>query len=166
MLEVVERDERVREHQRQVGQPDRIRVRRAQRLDGAHAVVAEEADGAAGERRQAGDRRLAVALDLVRRQRVRVAPVGEHPAHDAPRPVADERPAADALALLGRLEQEGGAGAAQLQERGDGRLAVLQVGLDHRHEVVAPLGERADLLQARRHPAAARTQRRRARSTS
>ena len=150
MLEVVERDERVREHQREVREPDRVRVRRAERLDGAHAVVAEEADRAAGERRQAGDRRLAVALDLGGRERVGVAAVGERPAHDAARPVADERPAPDALALLGGLEQEGGPGAAQLEERGDGRLAVLEVGLADRDEVVARLGERPDLVEAGR----------------
>ena len=55
----------------------------------------------------------------------------------AARLVADERPAADALALLGGLEQERRAGAAQLQERGDGRLAVLDERLADRDEVVA-----------------------------
>ena len=52
----------------------------AERLDRAHAVVAEEADRAAGERRQAGQRRLAVALDLGGGERVRVAAVGQRPA--------------------------------------------------------------------------------------
>ena len=61
MLEVVEDDEHVGEHQRHVGQPERVGVGLAERLDGAHEVVAEEADRAAGERRQVGQRRLARA---------------------------------------------------------------------------------------------------------
>ena len=150
VLEVVEGDERVGQHQREVGQPDRVLVRRAERLDRAHAVVAEEADRAARERRQAGQRRLALALHLGGGERVRVAAVGEAPAHDPARPVADERPAPDALALLGRLEQERRARAAQLQERGDGRLAVLEERMADRDEVV--LGrERADLVEGRAH---------------
>ena len=151
MLEVVERDERVGQHQREVGQPDRVLVRRPERLDRAHAVVAEEADRPAGERRQVRQRRLALALHLGGGERVRVAAVGQAPAHDAARAVADERPAADALALLGGLEQEGRAGAAQLQERRDRRLAVLEERVAHRHEVV--LGrERAHLVERRATP--------------
>ena len=52
VLEVVEHDERVGEHQREVGQAERIGVRLAERLDRAHEVVGEEPDRAAGERRQ------------------------------------------------------------------------------------------------------------------
>ena len=77
VLEVVERDQHVGEHQRHVGQPDRVGVRLAQRLDRAHAVVAEEADRAARERRQAGQRRLAVARDLGGGERVGIAAVGQ-----------------------------------------------------------------------------------------
>ena len=61
MLEVVEDDEHVGEHQRHVRQPEHVGVRLAERLDGADEVVAEVADRAAGERRQVGQRRLAVA---------------------------------------------------------------------------------------------------------
>ena len=57
--EVVEGDDHVGEHQRHVRQPEHVRVGLGQALDGAHAVEAEEADGAARERRQAGDLRLA-----------------------------------------------------------------------------------------------------------
>ena len=71
VLEVVEGHERVREHQRQVGEADRVRVGLGEPLDRAHAVVAEEAHGAARERRQAGQRRLAVAGDGLRGERVR-----------------------------------------------------------------------------------------------
>ena len=99
-------DEHVGEHQRHVGQAELVGVGLAERLDRAHAVVAEEADRAAGERRAVGERRLAVLGDLGGGDRVRVAAVGEAPAHDLARLDADERPAADALALLGRLEQE------------------------------------------------------------
>ena len=52
VLEVVEDDEHVGEHQRHVGQPERVRAGLAERLDRAHEVVAEEADRAAGERRR------------------------------------------------------------------------------------------------------------------
>ena len=81
---MVEGDDHVGEHQRHVRQPEHVRVGLGQALDGAHAVEAEEADGAAGERRQAGDRRLAVLGDgLGAGERVRVAAVGQAPAHDA-----------------------------------------------------------------------------------
>ena len=63
---VVEGDEHVADHQRHVGQPERVGVRLAERrLDRADEVVAEDADGAAGERRQRlglGDR---VAAEVV-----------------------------------------------------------------------------------------------------
>ena len=136
VLEVVEGDDDVGQHERHVGQADRVGVDGRQALDGAHAVVAEEADRAAREGDRLVGRRLPEAADLGRRQRVRVAAVGQAPAHHLARLVADERPAADALALLGRLEQEGRAGAAQLQERADRRLAVLDEGLADRDEVV------------------------------
>ena len=55
VAQVVEGDDHVGEHQRHVRQPEHVRVGLRQALDGAHAVEAEEADGAARERRQAGD---------------------------------------------------------------------------------------------------------------
>ena len=84
VLEVVEGDEHVGEHQRHVGQAERVGVRLAERLDGAHEVVAEEADRAAGERRQA--RRAAPGGGA--RPRRRRARTGRRrrpsdPAHDA-----------------------------------------------------------------------------------
>ena len=78
----------------------------AERLDGAHEVVAEEADRAARERRHVGQRRLRVALDLRLGDRVRIAAVAQRPAQHLARAHADERVAAHALALLGRFEQE------------------------------------------------------------
>ena len=148
MLEVVEGDERVGQHERQVGQPEPVGVGLAQRLDRAHAVVAEEPHRAAREGRQAGQRRLALALHLGGGERVGVAAVGQRPAHDPARAVADERPAAHALALLGRLQQERRTGAAQLEEGRDRGLAVLEEGVAHRDEVVLR-GERAHLLERR-----------------
>ena len=89
------------------------------------------------------------------------------PAHDLARAVADERVAADALALLGGLEQERGPGAAQLEERGDRRLAVVDERVAHRDEVVVPpASARTSSRRRLDAAAAARTQRRRARSTS
>ncbi len=107
VAQVVEGEDHVGEHQRHVRQPDHVRVGLREALDRAHAVVAEEADRAARKRREAVDLRLAVARDLALGELVGVAAVGQAPAHDAARLVADERPAADALALLGGLEQEG-----------------------------------------------------------
>ena len=56
VAEVVEDEQHVGDHQRHVGQPERVGIRLAERLDRADQVVAEEADGAAGEGRQALDR--------------------------------------------------------------------------------------------------------------
>ncbi len=77
MLEVVEDDERVAQHQGHVGQAERVGVRRAERLDRADEVIAEEADGPAGERRQPGERSLTVALDGFGGHGVRIALVAE-----------------------------------------------------------------------------------------
>src|SRR3954447_12010278 len=83
--------------------------------------------------------------------------LAEHPVaptqHRA-RAEADEGVAAD-LALLGRLEQEAGRAlrlaGAQLEERRDRRLAVIeQAGADRHH--VAVLGQSASLLEARLEP--------------
>ena len=121
VAEVVERDDHVRQHQRHVRAARPVRVRSA----GARpprAVVAGEPD----ERRRRRDRGLpsirawrcretsgaASGMDRCRRPA---------PARDLARLVADERPAADALALLGRPAGTPGR-RPQLQERGDRRL--------------------------------------------
>src|SRR3984957_3989285 len=49
VLEMIERDQRIGQHQRHVRQTERIRVRLAERLDGAHQVIAEEAHGTSRE---------------------------------------------------------------------------------------------------------------------
>ncbi len=150
VLEVIEHDQHVAEHQRHVRQAQRVGVRLAERLDGPHEVVREEPDGTAGERRQIGQRRLRPAPDLRGGQRIRVARVAERPAQHRPRPDPDEAVAPDALPLLGRLQEERrlvrGAGA-QLEERRDRRLAVVDEDVPQGHERVVPregldLGER------------------------
>ena len=106
VLEVVEHDQRVGQHQRQVGDAERVGVGLAERLDGAHEVVGEHPDRAAGERRQVGAAaRRRKPRQLLRGQRVRIAGIAERPAQHLARAEADERVAADA-ALVGRLEQE------------------------------------------------------------
>ena len=77
---MIEHDQRVGEHQRHVGQPERVGSGLAQGLDGAYEVIAEEAHGAARERRRIEDRRLAIAGDVLGRERIRVAAVRERPA--------------------------------------------------------------------------------------
>ena len=171
MAEVVEDEHRVGDHQRHVGEAELVGVRLAERLDRADEVVAEEADGAACERRQVGDRGRLVAgealgdgavgvgrgLDLGRRaagERRVAGPFGElavAPAQHRARAQADERVAAD-LALLGGLEQEAGSAlglaGAQFQEGGDGGLGVLdEAGADRHH--VALAGQLAGLLERR-----------------
>ena len=174
VAQVVEDQHRVGHHQRQVGQAERVGVRLAQRLDRPHQVVAEEADGAADERRQPLDRGRPVGGEpladrgvgvgrgvLAQRRRAGggtlAAPFRERalaPAQDRARAQADERVAAD-LALLGRLEQEagraGGLAGAQLEEGRDRGLAVVDDPRPHRHDV-ALAGQLARLLQARLEP--------------
>ena len=139
MLEVVEDHEHVGEHQRHVRQPDGVGVGVAERLDGAHEVVAEEADRAARERRRLGEGRLAEGADLGGGQRVGIAAVAQRPAHDLARAHADEAEAPDPLALLGGLEQEGGVlrvAPAQLEEGADRRLEVVDEAVAQGDEVV------------------------------
>jgi hypothetical protein len=150
---VVEDHEHVGEHQRHVRQADGVGVGLAERLDGAHEVVAEEAHRSAGERRRVGERGLAERTDLLLGQRVWVAAVAQRPAHDLARAHADEAEAPDALALLGRLQQEGRelrVAAAQLQERADRRLEVVDEAVAQGDEVVLAR-QGADLVEARLH---------------
>ena len=51
---MVEGDDQLADHQRQVGQPERVGVGIGERLDRADEVVAEQADGTAGERELIG----------------------------------------------------------------------------------------------------------------
>ncbi len=155
VLEMVEDEQHVGQHERHVRQPDGVGVRLAERLDRAHEVIAEVADRAAGERRHVRPRRLAVARDLLGRERVRIGRlVTEGPAHDLARAHADEAVAPDLLAALGGLEQEGGSSTpptlapAQLQERRDRGLGVVDEAVAQRDRVV-PARQLADLVEAR-----------------
>ena len=148
VLEVIEHDQRVGQHQREVGNAELVRVGLAERLDRADEVVGEHADGAAGERRQVGQRRRAEPAQLGLGQRVRVTGIAERPAQHVPGTEADERVAPDP-ALVGRLEQERRSVVAQLQERRHRRLAVVDERLADRNQVVRPR-QRAHLLERRR----------------
>ena len=126
VAEVIEGEHHVGDHQGHVGKPERVGIGLAERLDGADQVVAEEADGAAGERRQPLDRGRAEARQVLGDRcvgigrvpgRIRLAPVRralaplrEHPIAPAQhRPRANpEKGVAPDLALLGRLQQEAG----------------------------------------------------------
>ena len=118
VLEVVEGDHQLADHQREVGDPERVRVGRAQALDGAHEVVAEVADRPARERRRrsASATRYSPAAPRPphrgRRPRCRPVPgprarsASLRPAQLDPGAKAEERVAAEPPALLGGLEQE------------------------------------------------------------
>jgi hypothetical protein len=150
---MVEDDEAVAQHQRHVRQAEGVRVGRPERLDRADEVVAEEADGAPRERGQLGCRCRAVAGDGVGGNGVGIAVVAERPADDLARVVADERVAAEALALLGRLEQERRVVAAELEERRDGGLAVGDEAVAQGDQVVLAR-EGPDLVERRLDPRA------------
>ena len=149
VLEVVEDDQHVGEHQRQVGHADRVGVGLPERFDRAHEVIAEHAHRPSGEGRQVGQRRLVVARHGGRGDLVRVAGVPERPANHLAGPEADERVAAHALALIGRFQEERGPVLAQLEEGRHRRLAVVDERVAQRDQVVVA-GQRPHLLQARR----------------
>jgi hypothetical protein len=164
---VVERNERLGDDQRHVRETDRVRVRLGERLNRADEVVAEEADRAAGERRQAVDRGDRVTVEVLADRRVGVGHpprrgrggigfglLGEltgGPAEHRARPKADERVAPEPP-LLRRLEQERGAAClAELEEGGDRRLAVVDERGPDRDRVGAR-GELAGALERRLDP--------------
>ena len=99
VAQVVEDEQHVGDHQRHVGQPERVGVRLAERLDRAHQVVAEEADRAAGERRQALDRRRLgsgqVLGDRARR--------GRAPSRSRRRPLSESTPSLQRSTERGRM---------------------------------------------------------------
>ena len=156
VAQVVEGHHHVADHQRHVRHVQRVGVGLPhRRLGEAHQVVAEQAHGTAGERRQALQRRGAVALQLQRHDRVRVgerarlAAHGQHAVVDpdgGPRAVAQERPATEAGALLRRLQQERGAPAAQLEVGRHRRLGIGDERVPDRDERVLA-GQPAGLLE-------------------
>jgi hypothetical protein len=148
VLEVVERDEHVGQHQRHVRQPEHVGLGSGRRSTARTQSKPKKPTAASRERRQAGDRRLAVLGDGLAGERVGVSPVFEAPAQHAARAPADERPATTFWPCSGGLEQERGAVAAQLQEGGDRRLAVLDEAVADRDQVVGSR-QRARLLERR-----------------
>ncbi len=115
-------------------------------LDGAHQVVAEQAHGAAGERRQPVDRGERQAAQLLLHHRVGIALVAALPADHRAGAEAEERPAAEPLTLLGRLQQERRALAAELEVGRHRRLAVGDEGVAQRDQV-ALAGQLPRLLE-------------------
>jgi hypothetical protein len=159
VLEVVEGDDHVGDHQRHLRHLQLVRVRVADgRLGVADQVVAEHADRAARERRQVGQLRGAVLLELAGDCKIGVRPHVLHfaayreyavlKANRGPRLHAQERPAAHALALLGGLEQERRAVAAQLQVGRHRGLDVVDVGVSQRHDRVVA-GQPSHLVETR-----------------
>ena len=140
VLEVVEHEHRVGQQERHLRQAEVVRRRVRQRLEPPHEVVAEVADEAAGERRQGcrlAARRRPVAAHEVGDGGEGVVVLDAQPVavllhREAPVLVGDEgagadaeeREAAQVLALLGALEEEGAARRAELEERRDGGLEV------------------------------------------
>ena len=93
VLEVVEGQEEVGDHEGEVGHPERIGPGGADRgLGVAGEVVAEDADGAAGERRQVGAGRGAQPSQLVGHRGVGIGGLARLPAHrEDPVLEADDR---------------------------------------------------------------------------
>ena len=156
VLHVVERQHRVEQHEpgivfRRSRRPRGILPGlRQRRLEQRRGVVADEADGAARETRQAGDvRRLELRHDAADDGNERLVGVaadagaidggsGAARLEHEERILAEERIARDALATLDALEQEGVVGVlGDLQERGDRREQVRDDLLHHRHERAA-----------------------------
>ena len=141
LLDVVEGEYLVEEHQAGVGHAEFVLGQRGQALDLADDVVAEESDGAGGERGQSRQARGRVAAE-------RLLQLGEDVALEAAaiaalfdgdrrsarddllvRLDADEGIAADVLAALDRFEQKRlGLVGGDAQEGRDGRLEVRRDG--------------------------------------
>jgi hypothetical protein len=150
VAQVVESEQHVGHHHREVGHADVVRVGLAHaRLGRSGEVVAEHAHGAAGERGQPLQRGDPVAGELGVHQPVRVAVHAALDPDDRTRAEAEERPAPHLLALLGGLEQEGRPVAAQLEIGGHRRLAVRDVRVAQRHQRVLA-SQLAHLVQRRR----------------
>ena len=145
--QVVEQHHRPGEHHHHVRDAQVIVGHVGQVLHRADQVVAEEPHRAAPERqrilrwrhRDVVHQRLDGPKRVIGVQVLRAAvmtlqgdPAALGP-HDTLRLDADHRVAAQALPLLGALQQEARTPVAQLQHGADGRFAVVQVGMGHRH---------------------------------
>jgi hypothetical protein len=151
VLEVIEGEHELADHQRHIGQTERIGVRLAKRLDRSHEVVAEEPDGAARERRQLVQLGDLEAVHQAVCERIRIPVFAQVPGERRVGTEAQERIAAEP-ALLCRLEQECRAVECrtQFEERRDGRLAIVDEGVPDRddvggsRELASPLERRLD----------------------
>ena len=151
MLDVIERQDGVEDHERGLIAVGRRLVQRHGALEPLGGVVVEIADGAADEARQLGhERRLELGHQPAQHVDERLAPAGLHAgllhrrlrvaaAQDHERVLAEERVAADVLAALDALEQERVVGVLRdLQERRHRRQQVRHDLAPHRHERAAP----------------------------
>ena len=162
MLHVIERQHRIEHHEPGIVAIERrVAGARRGRLEPRRGVVAEIADGAAGEARQPGhERRLEAVHQLAQRVDERLVAVGGHAglldhglavaaAQDQERILAEERIAPDVLAAFDALEQEGVIGMlGDLEERRHRRQQVGDQLLAHRHERGA-LGQVHELFKRR-----------------
>jgi len=160
VLDVIEGQHRVEQHEprfvlfrrRAAVVPPRLLPGVGQRrLEADRGVVADEADGAAGEARQPGhERRAELRHHPPQHRNERLAGLGRHAGpvdHRAPaarpqheeRVLAEERIARDLLAAFHALEQERVVGMlGDLQEGRDRRQQIRHDLLDDRHERAAP----------------------------
>ena len=146
---VVEDQQRVREHQPGLRYAQRVRLRLRHALEVPDRLVADVADGAAVEARQAGRRDRAELGDLVLDHAQRVAVLVVQRAH-AVGLRADERVAPHALAALDGFEQERVVAARDLEVGGDGRFEVgADLAVDRGEVALAGGGEAVQLLAAR-----------------
>ena len=162
--QVVEQHDRPGEHHHHVRDAQIVLRHVGQVLHRPHQVVAEEPHRAAPERegilrwrhRDTVHQRLDRTERIARVQVLHAAVVAVQRdpaalgADHALRLDADHRVAAQALPLLGALQQEARTPVAQLQHGADGRLAVVQVGMRHRHLPVLAR-PRAHALERRRY---------------
>ena len=153
MLDVIERQHGIEQHEPglvlAVGLPARPRCSHAARAPARtrRGVVADEADGAAREARQARhERRAEFGHEPAQRRHERLVDLGGHAGSVDGRPalarpqdeegiLAEERVARDLLAALDALEQERVVGVlGDLEKRRDRRQQVRDDFLDDRHE--------------------------------
>ena len=172
VLDVVEDDDGLWQHEAQVGKPQLVRVRIGQPLDVAHPVVADHADGPADEARPLAPlrRHVVQAAQLVTQERKRITRGGHalleplavdplSPGHllasGAERCAgasAQEAVSGPLLAALDRLEQEARATVVETPEERQRRVEVRE-NLARDGNQVAALRQGLELFEGRaEHP--------------
>ena len=149
VAQMVEDQHRVREQERHLGQAHVVRRRLRQCLEAPHQIVAEVADEAAGQGRQAAHRRRPVAAHQLRGRREGVVMLQlEPPAvlpHEKPAAGvgregagadAEERVTAQVPALFRTLQEKGATRLPELEECRNGGLQVGDEGVGDGQDVV------------------------------